>query len=232
MRETCFILMWLEGPLQSWGVDSRFCRKNTLEFPSKSGLLGMLCCAMGEGGEQREWLATMAPLKVTVLAYSKGKAVPVPLLRDFHMIGSGYNEKNPFEAQMVPKKANGNKSGGGGAKVTYRYYLQDAVFAAILEVPKEESERLSQALINPVWDLFLGRKNCPPSDFIFRGVFQTEGDAYSEASRIAVEKSLKEKFKVLDGQFEGNESIVLNDVPVEFGQKKKYTQRYATIQNS
>lgn len=230
MRETCFILLWLEGPLQSWGVDSRFFRKNTLEFPSKSGLLGMLCCAMGAGGEQREWLATMALLKTTVLAYSKGKAVP--LLRDFHMIGSGYNEENPFEAQMVPKTSDGKKPVGGGAKVTYRYYLQDAVFAAILEVPTAESERLSQALINPVWDLFLGRKNCAPSDFIFRGVFQTEEDAHSEASRIAVEKSLKEKFKVLDGQCEGNESIVLNDVPVAFGHNKKYKQRYATIQNS
>ena len=59
-----------------------------------------------------------------------------------------------------------------------------------------------------------------------------EKNKQKETSKKAPEKSLKEKFKVLDGQFEGNESIVLNDVPVEFGQKKKYTQRYATIQNS
>ena len=230
MSETCFILMWLEGPLQSWGFDSRFSRKNTLEFPTKSGLLGMLCCAMGAGGKQNEWLATMAPLKTTVFAYSKGETVP--FLRDFHMIGSGYNEANPFESRMMPKKSDGGKPNNGGAKLTYRYYLQDAVFAAIIEVPKTESEHLSQALINPVWDLFLGRKNCVPSDFIFRGIFQTEEDAHSEASLIAAEKSLKEKFKVRDGQSDRGEVIVLNDVPLEFGQNKKYKQRYVTIRHS
>ena len=53
------LLLWLEAPLQSWGADSRYGRRDTLPFPTRSGILGLLCCAMGRGGEQREWLAAM-----------------------------------------------------------------------------------------------------------------------------------------------------------------------------
>lgn len=186
----------------------------------------MLCCAMGAGGEQKEWLATMAPLKNTIKAYSKDNQSV--LLRDFHMIGSGYNEANPFEALMTARKSDGTKPVGSGSKITYRYYLQNAFFSAIMEIPEEQSELISQALINPTWDLFLGRKNCPPSDFIFRGVFDTEEEALTKASEIRDEKGLKELFQVLDGQHEG-EVLTLNDVPITFGQNKTYKQRYVTV---
>ena len=46
------LLLWLEAPLQSWGVDSRFGRRDTLPFPSRSGVLGLVCCATGRNGEQ------------------------------------------------------------------------------------------------------------------------------------------------------------------------------------
>lgn len=42
-----YLLLWLEGPLQSWGHDSRFGRRETLHFPTKSGVLGMVCAALG-----------------------------------------------------------------------------------------------------------------------------------------------------------------------------------------
>lgn len=227
MNDTCYILMWLEGPLQSWGFDSRFSSKNTLDFPTKSALLGMLCCALGAGGEQTEWLSIMAPLSTTVLAYSKNQNTP--LLKDFHMVGSGYNRENSFESKMLPKTADGKNPTNGGAKLTYRYYLQDAIFSAILEVPKCQSEELAMALVNPVWDLSLGRKNCVPTDFIYRGTFQTEEKAVAAAKVIANEKSLTERFNARDGQHNTGEILVLNDVPIQFGQNKRYKQRYVTI---
>lgn len=44
------LLLWLEGPLQSWGHDSQFDRRDTLPFPTFSGICGMLCAALGAGG--------------------------------------------------------------------------------------------------------------------------------------------------------------------------------------
>ena len=89
------LLLWLEGPLQSWGADSRYGNRTTLPFPTRSGVLGLLCCAAGRGGEQREWLARMADWTQTVRAYARRKgdrAALAPLLTDFQMVGSGYDE--------------------------------------------------------------------------------------------------------------------------------------------
>ena len=44
---TSYLLLWLEAPLQSWGADSKFGRRDTLNFPTKSGVTGLLLCALG-----------------------------------------------------------------------------------------------------------------------------------------------------------------------------------------
>ena len=48
---------------------------------------------------------------------------------DFHMVGSGYDDKNPWEALLIPKTSEGKKGRRRWNKMTYRYYLQDARFA-------------------------------------------------------------------------------------------------------
>ena len=41
------LLLRLAGPLQSWGVESRFKYRDTGREPSKSGVVGLLCAALG-----------------------------------------------------------------------------------------------------------------------------------------------------------------------------------------
>ncbi|WP_442903883.1 type I-E CRISPR-associated protein Cas5/CasD, partial [Gilvimarinus sp. 1_MG-2023] len=65
---------------------------------------------------------------------------------------------------LIPKTAEGKKAVGGGTKMTYRYYLQDSAFAVVLEVPENQAQALAEALQNPVWDLYLGRKTCAPTE--------------------------------------------------------------------
>lgn len=225
---TTYLLMWLEAPLQSWGYDSKFGRRDTLNFPTKSGILGLLCCALGAGGEQRELLLTFSKLSQTVFSFTRDKGEREPVLTDFHMVGSAYNEKDSWENLCIPKTNEGKKAVGGGAKITYRNYLQDAAFAVLLEVPLEISDNLANALQNPCWDLYLGRKNCAPTDFIYRGTFSSESQAGAYAMEIAREKSLKLEFKVLDGEHTGD-IMILNDVPLQFGEQKKYMDRRVTI---
>ncbi|MDD5228072.1 MAG: type I-E CRISPR-associated protein Cas5/CasD [Methylococcales bacterium] len=230
---TRYLLLWLEAPLQSWGHDSKFGRRDTLNFPTKSGVVGLVCCALGYGGEQTEFLAEFAPLKQTILSFVRKnhngiKTDREPLLRDFHMVGSGYNDKDPWTTLLIPKTEDGKKAVGGGAKMTYRYYLQDATFAVILEVPSDKAETIADALQTPVWDLFLGRKSCVPTDLVYRGVFDSEANAIESALLIADEKALIVDFKVLDGEHEG-EVLTLTDVPVCFGEKKVYRDRRVTV---
>jgi CRISPR system Cascade subunit CasD len=232
-----YLLLWLEAPLQSWGADSKFGRRDTLPFPTKSGILGLICAALGASGEQRELLEEMAPLGQTVISYTrtqnnataKGKTEREIPLRDFHMVGSGYDDSDPWQTLHIPKKADGGKAVGGGTKMTYRYYLQDAKFAAIVEVPSGKAGVLTTALQNPVYDIYLGRKNCVPTDFVFRGIFSSKKTAFEEAQKIASEKELLEDFRVVPGEETGGESFTINDVPIQFGQIKKYKDRRVTF---
>jgi CRISPR system Cascade subunit CasD len=232
-----YLLLWLEAPLQSWGHDSKFGRRDTLNFPTKSGILGLICSALGAGGEQTELLADFAPLKQTVISFVRAektvsdtliKREREPLLRDFHMVGSGYDDKDPWTTLLIPKTAEGKKAVGGGAKMTYRYYLQDAFFAVILETPSDLADSIAQALQAPVWDLCLGRKSCVPTDLVYRGVFDSEEEAIAYAKRIAEDKNLLEDFHVFDGQHDG-EALTLNDVPLQFGERKLYRDRRVTV---
>ena len=232
-----YLLLWLEGSLQSWGHDSKFGRRDTLNFPTKSGVMGLVCCALGAGGEQRELLAKFAELDMTITAYVRSKIFGdsdpqkkprEPLLRDFHMVGSGYNDQNLWESLLIPKTREGKKAVGGGARMTYRYYLQDMAFAVLLQVPGDMASSLSNALQQPVWDLYLGRKNCAPTDVIYRGQFESTDEALEHAEQIAKGKSLMKDFRVLNGEHEG-EVLTLNDIPIQFGEDKQYRDRRVTV---
>jgi CRISPR system Cascade subunit CasD len=41
------LLMRLAGPMQSWGTRSRFGNRDTGLEPSRSGVVGLLCAALG-----------------------------------------------------------------------------------------------------------------------------------------------------------------------------------------
>ncbi len=237
---TSFLLLWLEAPLQSWGADSKFGRRDTLNFPTKSGVTGLLLCALGASGEQTELLSKLAPLKQTVVSYVRTqkskedapqKVDREPLLRDFHMVGSGYDDANPWETLLIPKTSEGKKAVGGGTKLTYRYYLQDARFAVVLEVPAKLAKSFANALQSPIYDLYLGRKNCVPTDFIYRRTFEQEKAALQKADEIAQEKGFMiEDFRVVDGEHSNNgDAMTLNDVPVQFGEMKRYRDRRVTV---
>jgi CRISPR system Cascade subunit CasD len=229
-----YLLLWFEAPLQSWGYDSKFGRRDSLNFPTKSAVLGLVCSALGAGGEQTELLRDLSALNMVVISFNKlntnGKQRPrQPMLLDFHMVGSGYDDKDPWQSLLIPKTSDGKKAVGGGTKITYRYYLQDATFAILLEIPASHSKGIVDAMQNPTWDIYLGRKSCIPTEFVYQGIFDSDELAESQAMCIAKKKNLVRYFTVLQGEHEGDESLILNDVPIQFGNQKKYRDRQVTI---
>lgn len=234
-----YLLLWLEGPLQSWGFDSKFGRRESLGFPTKSGLYGMFLAALGAQGPQVDLLKRLSTFKQTVFSYAyrddspkgrEGLKEPVyskPFLMDFQMVGSGYDEKDPWQKMLIPKKADGSVAVGGGSKMTYRYYLQDAKFAVIQELDTALAISIAEALQNPVFDLCLGRKNCIPTDLIYRGTFDSFDEASTMVERLAEEKDQELVFTVTEQAV--GDPMVLHDVPVQFGQNKKYRDRTVNI---
>jgi CRISPR system Cascade subunit CasD len=141
------------GPMQSWGTRSRFQERDTEREPSKSGVIGMLCAALGR--DRNEPVDDLAKLTMAVRVDREGK-----LEKDFQT------------AQDVAVASGGTTQN----LLSNRYFLADAAFLVGLEGPIEQLEKLCNALENPVWPMFLGRKSYVPSkpfylrDGLSRGV--------------------------------------------------------------
>jgi CRISPR system Cascade subunit CasD len=136
------LLLRLAGPMQSWGVQSRFGVRDTGLEPSKSGVVGLLCAALGRS--RGEPVGDLASLRMGVRVDQEGR-----LLSDYHT------------AQRVWRARGGIKP----TEVSRRYYLADARFLVGLE--GEDLDLLAclhHALRDPHWSLFLGRKAFVPGE--------------------------------------------------------------------
>lgn len=146
------LLLHLAGPLQSWGEHSRFNDRDTARFPTRSGIIGLIAAAQGR--RRDEPLDDLRRLRVAVRTDRPGT-----LLRDFHTVGGGQPTK------LTVTTAEGTKRTGMTATlVTHRYYLQDAAFTVALTAGSDTTllSACEQALSNPHWPPYLGRRSCPP----------------------------------------------------------------------
>ncbi|MFE4512949.1 type I-E CRISPR-associated protein Cas5/CasD [Kitasatospora sp. NPDC056783] len=82
MSRSYVLLARLAGPLQAWGLVSRFDRRDTHLRPTKSGFLGLLAAAAGYSRD--ESLHPLDELRFAVRADRPG--IPV---RDYHTVGGG-----------------------------------------------------------------------------------------------------------------------------------------------
>lgn len=144
------LLLRLCGPMQSWGTRSRFTERDTELEPSKSGVIGLLCAALGRPRSQP--VDDLAALRMGVRVDHEGI-----LARDYHSAGA--------------KTGVARADGSGPSKdpvVSNRYYLADADFLVGLEgSDRDLLEALDRALRAPRWQLFLGRKSFVPSVPVF-----------------------------------------------------------------
>lgn len=145
------LFLRLEGPMQAWGAqESKFLVRRTAEAPTKSGVIGLLCAAMGVSREDAAdgWLARLGELRM-------GVRVDSPGIRwwDYHTVGAG----------MEMRIAEGPRKSKPGAMLTRREYLCDASFLVALCGDPALIGKLYEALKGPKWTLYLGRKACPPS---------------------------------------------------------------------
>lgn len=136
------LLLRLAGPMQSWGTTSRFDERDSQLEPSKSGVLGLVCAALGR--DRAEPVDDLAQLKMGVRIDREGL-----LMRDYQT------------ATGVISAA--GKVDMGRTVISPRFYLADAVFLVGLEGDDRALlERIHAALRAPHWPLALGRKSFPP----------------------------------------------------------------------
>ena len=138
------LLLACVGPMQSWGVRSRYDERGTEREPSKSGIIGMLCAAIGRDRSQS--VEDFAKMKMGVRIDREGTV------------------RYDYQTAQNVLTAKGK---GTGNVVSKRWYLSDAAFLVGIEGKSVEQERLLrqvyETLRTPKWPLSLGRKSYLPS---------------------------------------------------------------------
>lgn len=209
------LLLRLAAPLQAWGTDSKFETRRTNREPSKSGVLGMLAAALGIRRDEPEKLVQLSHLRFGVRVDNEGD-----ILCDYHIAKS---VKTSY--------------------VTYRHYLQDAVFLVGLESDDIAFlKELEYALQHPVFPLFLGRRSCPPTFPLVKRIRDVDlmTALYSEPWLLSEKRQRKQinrnkgsmKLRIITDTPSGQFSpAVQRDVPISFDPRhRKFADRAVSLQ--
>ena len=207
------LLLRLCGPMQSWGVQSRFTVRDTGREPSKSGVVGLLCAALGRRRE--EPVADLADLRMGVRVDQEGT-----MAHDFHTAGKG----GILKASGKVERRN--------LVVSARYYLADARFLVGMEGEDLDLlTRLHAALRAPHWPLYLGRKAFVPGEPVWLdgGLWPDQGlsDALATYPWLGRDpKKRPERVRVVLEDRDGQE--VRPDQPVSFAERRFAPRRVIT----
>jgi len=207
------LLLRLIGPMQSWGHRSRFDDRDTALEPTRSGVIGLLCAAMGIPREQD--LSRFDSLRMGVRVDAPGR-----VMTDYH-------------TALDVIKADGS---GRDTVQSRRHFLTDARFTAGLESNDLELLREIEAKLgDPVWPLYLGRKSFPlteppllPGGSILDN--KTLEDALREAPWWRMwryEREPQEPVRALLEDSEGK--IAQTDWPLHFGERRFSLRRMTTV---
>lgn len=153
------LFLRLEGPFQSWGERAQWAVRDTAHEPTKSGVVGLLCCALGLSADH-DLRAISRQIRMGVRCDRPG----VPVV-DYHtIVGGVLSAEGKVKVNANTKEPE--------TVVSWRHYLCDASFLVAVQSQPDLIERLAAAVNNPIWTFFLGRKSCPPARPVYEGVGQ------------------------------------------------------------
>lgn len=139
MNVSYTLLLRLEGPMQSWGYRSRFDYRDTALEPTRSGVVGLICAAMGIPRDAD--ISRFDTLRMGVRVDGDGRVE-----RDYHTA-----------LDVIKADASGKDT-----VVSRRDYLAGASFVVGLQSnDRGLLDDIARALRSPAWILFLGRKAFP-----------------------------------------------------------------------
>ncbi|MEU8380641.1 type I-E CRISPR-associated protein Cas5/CasD [Streptosporangium sp. NPDC048865] len=207
------LVLRLAGPLQSWGEHSVFAQRDSLRFPTRSGLIGLLASA--EGVSRGQLLDAYEALRFTVRIDRPG----VQMI-DFHTIGGGL-------PRGVPRPDGTQRPRDTATMVTRRQYLSDAAFTVAVEGSEQRLGELAEALRRPHWQPYLGRRSCPPDQpLLLRHVDDPVAHLETKvplAHRLRENEEPTAEF-VTEGTMDAADAVTeLADVPESFN---RYDRRY------
>lgn len=160
-----FLILKLHGPMQAWGEHTFEGLRPSANFPTRSGLLGLLGACLGIARNERE--------RLQVLADSVGMAVRVDkrqitgrdgATRTLRMVkATDYHTVKDARVDYVGLKRHETIQ-------TWREYLYDAEFTVVIWARPNSLlnlDALEEAVKHPHFTPYLGRRSCPISRPLF-----------------------------------------------------------------
>lgn len=131
------LIIKLAGPLQSYGNEATFNRRTSYHYPSKSAVLGIIAAALGYRRDDSQ-IRGLNQLQMAVRIDQPGRT-----MTDFQTVE--YDQKHHKRS------------------LSYRDYLQDAVFVVAISGKDKIIENIQFALHHPKFQLYLGRRANVPA---------------------------------------------------------------------
>lgn len=155
---TDYLLLRLYGPLASWGDIAVGELRHTAVHPSRSALLGLLGAALGV---ERDDAAGQQALADGYRFGIKMESLGAPL-RDYHTVQLGVPPRK-FQFRSRRQELAADKV--DTILSTREYRCDSLAVVAVQALPGAPAslEQLAQALRQPHFPLYLGRKSCPPA---------------------------------------------------------------------
>lgn len=219
------LAIYLDAPLQAWGASSKYQYRETNHFPTKSALIGLLAAAVGvdkHDPDEAEHIAPLNALRLIVAKIPQAK-IQSGRLSDFHTIGGGFNKDAGLREKLsIPRKASGAPF---GTVITRRAYLTDARFIALFQGPEKVLSPLKDALLNPVFGVWLGRKTCIPASPLTPTLAESPNEALANLLELLPDfEAANHPLESLERQEEAEPGsshdgqFFQSDQPVAFGQ--------------
>ncbi|HOH80707.1 MAG TPA: type I-E CRISPR-associated protein Cas5/CasD [Methanoregulaceae archaeon] len=161
-----FLILKLHGPMQAWGEHTFEGHRPSANFPTRSGLLGLLGACLGIRRNDRERLQALADsiglavrVDVREVMQSDGTTRQVRLVKimDYHTVKDARKDYVGLKSHETIQ--------------TWREYLLDAEFTVAIWNRQNAGillDELENAVRHPCYTPYLGRRSCPISRPLFQ----------------------------------------------------------------
>ena len=211
-----YLILKLQGPLQSWGTHTYEDYRPSNLFPTHSGLLGLLAACLGIKRQHPERLQELDrslefAVRADQIRSNHGNRLHTTKLNDFHTI---------INARKVDGKIN------KFPVISRREYLCDASFTVAIRAALQATislDDLDAAVRRPYYTPFLGRRSCPLSRPLW------EQRVSAESFEDALEQIEPQRGVIYSEWISQDHSrLQLRDRPL-WGSKRQFARRYVNI---
>lgn len=218
-----FLVLKLDGPMQAWGGHTFEDFRPSHDFPTRSGLLGLLAACLGierDDGLGQARLA--ASVEFTVRA---DDATSRPE-RDEEIVKRRAIKLADYHTVMDARRVNRAPKEGETIQ-SWREYLHDASFTVAVaqrEAGGLDLDEIANALAWPVYTPSLGRRSCPPARPLIHG--DKKKDFVEASDGVAALKQVPPSLGLVYSETLGSDKpFSIRDVPMHRDKRQFATRK-------